>query len=264
MPDAEMRWNMDHSMADRKTALITGASSGIGLAFTRKCAEEGYHLILTASQEERLQWEKEALLRWKPELVVDIYAEDLAQPGSAERLYGRIVADGQRIDLLVNNAGFGMTGAAHTLGMEREREMLQLLVVTSTELCKLFLPGMYARRAGIILNVASVGAFQPGPYTASYYAAKSYLYQYSRAIRLEAAKQGVQVNTLCPGTTKTRFFQREGKQTPIWAMPPKRVVEIAWRGLERNDAVIVPGLLNQLIRFLPSAWKARGVALLKK
>lgn len=249
---------------NRKTVLITGASSGIGLAFTRKCAEEGYHLILTASQAERLQREKDALLRWKPELEVDIYAEDLAQPGSAERLYQRMTEDGHQIDLLVNNAGFGMTGAAHTLDMEREREMLQLLVVTPTELCKLFLPEMYARKAGIILNVASVGAFQPGPYTASYYAAKSYIYQYSRAIRLEAAKQGVQVNTLCPGTTKTRFFRKEGKHTPFWAMSPKRVVEIAWQGLERNDAVIVPGRLNQLMRFLPSAWKARGVALLKK
>lgn len=249
---------------DRKTVLITGASSGIGLAFTRKCAKKEYHLILSASQEERLQREREALLRWKPGLTVDIYAEDLAQPGAAERLYQRIKADGHKVDFLINNAGFGMTGAAHTLGMEREREMLQLLVVTPTELCKLFLSEMYKRKAGIILNVASVGAFQPGPYTASYYAAKSYLYQYSRAIRLEAAKYGVQVNTLCPGTTKTRFFWKEGKHTPIWAMSPKRVAEIAWQGLERNDAVIVPGLMNQLMRLLPSGWKARGVALLKR
>lgn len=258
---------MANSVADRingKTVLITGASSGIGLAFTRKCAEQGYHLILTASQEERLQRERDALLRWKPKLSVDIYAEDLAQPGSAERLYQRITEGGHKIDLLVNNAGFGMTGAAHTLGMEREREMLQLLVVTPTELCKLFLSEMYEKRTGIILNVASVGAFQPGPYTASYYAAKSYLYQYSRAIRLEAAKYGVQVNTLCPGTTKTRFFWKEGKHTPIWAMSPKRVVEIAWQGLEHNNAVIVPGLMNQLIRLFPSGWKARGVALLKR
>lgn len=247
-----------------KTVLITGASSGIGLAFTRKCAEQGCHLLLAASGEDRLQRERDALLRWKPELSVSIYAEDLAQPGSAERLYQKIAEDGHKVDLLVNNAGFGMTGAAHALEMEREREMLQLLVVTPTELCKLFLTEMYNRKTGVILNVASVGAFQPGPYTASYFAAKSYICQYSRAIRLEAARYGVQVNTLCPGTTKTRFFHKEGRHTPIWAMSAKRVVEIAWRGLERNEAVIVPGLMNQMIRLLPSGIKARGVALLKR
>lgn len=249
---------------EQKTVLITGATSGIGLALTKKCALEGYHLILVASREERLKQERDALLRWRRGLSVDIYAEDLAQCGAADRLFQRIAADGHQVDLLINNAGFGMVGAAHSLEDDRERQMLQLLVVTPTELCKKYLAEMYCQGKGAILNVASTGAFQPGPYNASYFAAKSYLYQYSRAIRIEAKKFGVKVCVLCPGTTKTCFFQKVGKKTPIWAMPSERVAEIAWKGLQDNKEVIVPGLVNQLLRLLPTGWKARGVALLKK
>lgn len=248
----------------QKTVLITGATSGIGLAFTKRCAKEGYHLILTASGEARLQREREALLRWKPELSVDIYAEDLAKPGAAERLYNRIAGDGHKVSLLINNAGFGLVGPAHSLDCDREREMLQLLVVTPTELCKYYLSEMYRSGGGTILNVASTGAFQPGPYNASYYAAKSYLCQYSRAIRVEAKQFGVKVCTLCPGTTRTPFFRKTGKKTPIWAMSPERVVDLAWKGCKENREVIVPGIVNQLLCILPAGWKAKGIALLKK
>lgn len=250
-------------MREQETVLITGATSGIGLAFTRKCAVEGYHLILVSSQEERLQREKEALLAWKPQLQVDIYAEDLSKSGAAQRLYRRISSDGYQVDLLINNAGFGMVGPAHTLDSAREEAMLQLLIVTPTELCKCCLADMYARGSGKILNVASTGAFQPGPYTASYFAAKSYLYEYSRAISLEARHKGIQVSVLCPGTTRTAFFRKTGKKTPLWAMSPKRVVQTAWEGMERGQSVIIPGIGNQILRYLPSALKARGIALLK-
>lgn len=170
----------------KKTVLITGATGGIGLAFTKLLAKKGYRLLLVSSSEKRLQHLKELLLRVKPNLAVEIYAEDLAVQGAAGRLYDRIGKDGWQVDVLINNAGFGMVGAAHTLDMEKDEQMLQLLVVTPTQLCKCCLRDMYKRGSGKILNVASVGAFQPGPYTASYYASKSYLYQYSQAIRLEA------------------------------------------------------------------------------
>lgn len=209
----------------KKTVLITGATGGIGLAFTKLLAKKGYRLLLVSSSEKRLQHLKELLLRVKPNLAVEIYAEDLAVQGAAGRLYDRIGKDGWQVDVLINNAGFGMVGAAHTLDMEKEEQMLQLLVVTPTQLCKCCLRDMYKRGSGKILNVASVGAFQPGPYTASYYASKSYLYQYSQAIRLEAKKQGVQVCTLCPGSTRTHFFEKTGAKTPIWAMSPERVAK---------------------------------------
>lgn len=248
---------------ENKTVLITGATSGIGLAFTKKCAQNGNQLILVSSNERRLYQEKKALLHWKPELQVAVYAEDLSKSGAAERLYTRVKEDGYQVDLLINNAGFGLVGPAHTLDREREQAMLQLLIVTPTELCKQYLTEMYARGTGTILNVSSTGAFQPGPYNASYFAAKSYLYEYSRAIRMEAYKRGVKVCTLCPGTTRTSFFQKTGRKTPFWAMSPAKVVEITWRGLERGQALIVPGWLNRLLRYLPSGLKAKGIAFMK-
>lgn len=247
-----------------KTVLITGATGGIGLAFTKLMAGKGYRLLLVSSNEKRLLHLRELLLRVKPELSVEVYAEDLAEQGAAKRLYERVCKDGWHIDVLINNAGFGMVGAAHTLDMEKEERMLQLLVVTPTQLCKYCLRDMYARGAGKILNVASVGAFQPGPYTASYYASKSYLYQYSQAIRLEAKKHGVQVCTLCPGTTRTNFFEKTGSKTPIWAMAPERVAKEAWDGMLAGKAVVVPGRINRLLRLVPAQLKAYGVALLKK
>lgn len=251
-------------MIQNKTALITGATSGIGLEFTKKCAQEGYRLILVSSNRDRLRREKEALLAWKPQIHVAVYEQDLSQVGAASQLYRRIVRDGYTVDLLINNAGFGLVGPAQSLDGKREEEMLQLLIHTPTQLCKCCLAEMYAKGAGVILNVASTGAFQPGPYTASYFAAKSYLYEYSRAIRLEAKDHGVQVHVLCPGTTRTSFFRKTGKPTPIWAMSPKQVVKTAWRGIERQQAVIVPGKMNQIMRILPSGLKARGVFLLKR
>lgn len=249
---------------ETKTALITGSTCGIGLAFTKLLAKEGYKLLLVSSNQSRLEREKNAIQRWKPKLSVHIYCEDLAERGAAGRLYERVKADGHKVDLLINNAGFGMIGPAQSLDMEREQKMLQLLVVTPTELCKCYLAQMYRLGRGKILNVASTGAFQPGPYTASYFAAKSYLYQYSQAIRLEAKKLGIQVSTLCPGTTRTKFFEITGKRTPIWAMSPNRVAEEAWKGLEKGQAVIVPGLMNRILRFIPAGIKAQGVALLKR
>ncbi len=250
-------------MLQTNTVLITGATSGIGLAFTKKYAQMGYRLLLASSNEEKLRREKEALLVWKPQLQVSIYPEDLSQVGAAKRLQDRIAEDGFQVDVLINNAGFGLVGPAHELDGKREQEMLQLLIVTPTELCKYYLSDMYTRGKGMILNVASTGAFQPGPYNASYFAAKSYLYQYSRAIHLEAKSRGVQVCVLCPGTTRTSFFHKTGKRTPIWAMSPDKVVEAAWNGMERQQTVIVPGIINRMLQYLPSGFKARCVAILK-
>lgn len=248
----------------KREALITGSTSGIGLALTKKLAQEGYDLILVSSDPGRLEREKKAIQKWMPDCQVSVYAKDLAQSGAAEALYKTVRQEGHRIHLLVNNAGFGMVGSAEKMDFAREREMLQLLMITPVELCKLCLQEMYERGDGMILNVSSTGAFQPGPYTASYYAAKSFLYQYSRGIRHEANQHGVKVCTLCPGTTKTRFFRKEGKNTPVWAMSPVAVAEAAWNGITKNREVIVPGKINQILRFIPVGIKVRGVALLKK
>lgn len=251
-------------MKKKGKALITGSTSGIGLALTKKLVQEGYDLILVASDPERLEQEKKAIRKWMPDCQVSVYAKDLSQSGAAEELYTAVKQDGHRIHFLVNNAGFGMVGPAEKMDFTREREMLQLLMITPAELCKLCLREMYETGDGVILNVSSTGAFQPGPYTASYYAAKSFLYQYSRGIRYEANRHGVKVCTLCPGTTRTSFFRKEGKNTPVWAMSPAKVAEAAWDGITKNREVIVPGKINQIMRFIPVGIRVRGIALLKK
>ena len=123
---------------------------------------------------------------------------------------------------------------------------------------------MYKKGRGKILNVASTGAFQPGPYTSTYFASKSFVYSYSRAIRREAAARGVGVSTLCPGTTRTKFFEKEGKKTPVWAMSAEKTAKVAIDGLMQNKDVIVPGVINNILRIVPSCVKMYFVGLMKR
>lgn len=142
--------------------------------------------------------------------------------------------------------------------------MLQLNMLTPVKLTKLFLPDMERRQRGYILNVASTGAFQPGPYNSTYYASKAFLYSYSRAICKELKEKGIVVSTLCPGTTGTGFFVRAGVKTPFFAMKPERVAAAAYAGLRKERDVIVPGALNQVLRIVPAGVKLNAVAKMKK
>jgi hypothetical protein len=267
-------------MYQKKTALITGATSGIGLALAKKMITEGYSLILVSSSKERLQKTVKSLKRLarqqladntssadagsKPLCRVDIICQDLSVPKAAQNVYCQVKGKKLHVDILINNAGFGLMGEAVENDMEREEAMLRLQIQTTTQLCEFFLRDMYRQGSGKILNVASVGAFQPGPYTASYYAGKAYLSSYSRAIRYEAAGKGVQVCTLYPGTTRTKFFAKAGAKTPFWAMSADKAAQIAYNGLMKNKEMIIPGITNQLLRFVPASIKVRGVAFLKK
>ena len=196
-----------------KYALITGATSGIGIALARVFARKGYNLVLVSSSEENLRRTRKSFKRRFSDTTVFTICEDLSQKRSAQNVYRKVKEKGIDIDILVNNAGFGLVGDTTDIDMEEDEKMLYLNMITPTCLCKLFLKDMYKKRCGSILNVASVGAFQPGPYTSTYFASKSYLYSYSRAIRFEAKKHGVNVCVLCPGTTRTQFFKKEGKKT---------------------------------------------------
>ena len=243
-------------------ALITGATGGIGYAFAECFAKEGYGLMLVASDRGRLVAAKDRLLQ-KYKVPIRVYEQDLSSPKAAEELYKKI-QDGQQITFLINNAGFGLLGATDKIDMEKEEQMLTLNMITPVKLTKLFGQDMLKRKRGYILNVASTGAFQPGPYNSTYYASKAFLYNYSRAVRCEWKKRGVSVSTLCPGTTRTRFFERAGTKTPVFAMTPERVAAYAYRKLRKRKDVIVPGCLNQLLRFVPVSIKLAGVAVMKE
>jgi hypothetical protein len=247
----------------QETVLITGGTSGIGLALAKRFAREGYHLVLVASGEKRLAKAKVLLKRINPDSRVTIICQDLSVSGAAEQVWKQVKKRGIRIDILVNNAGFGLAGEAVDNQREQEEAMLRINIQAVTQLCELFLKEMYQRRQGKILNVASVGAFMPGPYTASYYASKAYVASYSRAVRYEAKRKGVQVCTLYPGTTRTGFFKRAGMKTPFWAMHPDKAAKAAYDGLMKNKEMIVPGTANKLLRLVPVKLKLWGVAVLK-
>lgn len=246
-----------------KYVLITGGTSGIGYALAEKFAKEHYNIVVAASNEQRLRETKEKLQK-KYAVTVEIYQQDLAKIGGAEELYYKIKQDNIEIDILVNNAGYGLIGATEEADMQKDQGLMILNMISLTELCKLFLQDMYKRKRGKILNIASTGAFQPGPYTATYYASKSYVLSYSRAIRQEAKKKGVQICTLCPGTTDTEFFHKTGRETPKGAMSPERTAEYAYGKLMRNKEVAVPGILNQFLRIIPVKIKIFFVALIKR
>src|SRR3954469_20394085 len=195
----------------RQTALITGASGGIGLELARVFAAHGYDLVLVARSGGKLE-ELAAELRTGHGIAARVIAKDLARPESPEDLARELEAAGVTVDVLINNAGFATFGPFVAADLHAELEELQLNVVTLTHLTKKLLPGMVARRRGGVLNVASTAAFQPGPFMAIYYATKAYVLSFSEALAEELAGTGVSVTALCPGPTATGFQQRAAMQ----------------------------------------------------
>jgi uncharacterized protein len=234
-------------MAD--VALITGASAGLGAEFARQLAGQGRRLVLVARRKDRL----EALA--KEVGNARTVAMDLAEPGAAGRLMADIESHGEGVDLLVNNAGFGLWGRFRELDPARQREMVDLNCGVLMELCRLAAPAMIERRHGFILNVASTAAFQPGPRIAVYFATKAFVLSFSEALHEELAPSGVHVTALCPGPTRTEFGEVAGF-TPRGAfdrlaMDAAPVVRAGLKGLARNRAVVVPGVINRVGAFSP-------------
>lgn len=247
-----------------KYVLITGATSGIGLALARVFARKGFNIVMVSSSEKRLIRAQKSMKERFDRVKTEIIAQDLSVAGAAKKVYDKVSDMGIEIEILVNNAGYGLIGSSESIDMEKDERMLYLNMVTPTCLCKLFLKEMYKRGHGKILNVASTASFQPGPYNSTYFASKAYLYNYSRAIRYEAKDRGVQVCTLCPGTTGTRFFQKEGINTPVWAMSVGKVAEYAVEGLENDKEVIIPGTWNKVFRAIPSSLKLKVISIMKR
>lgn len=235
-----------------QTAVITGASSGIGVELARLLAADGYALVISARRTDRLQQLAQELgaLHGTPVTVV---ASDLAQPGAGAALWNEIAARAPRVDVLVNNAGVGDTGHLADASPETLERMIQLNVLSLTSLTRQALPGMMQRRQGRILNVSSLAGLQPGgPGMAVYYASKSYVLSFSRGIRRELSGTGVSVTTLCPGVTATEFGQvAQAQHTRLfnWTKPmsAQAVALAGYRGLQSGRALVVPGLLNKIL-----------------
>jgi uncharacterized protein len=236
-----------------KVALITGASAGLGVEFARQLAKRGHRLVLAARRKDRL----DALVKELGNArAVEI---DLSKPDAAAKLMADIEAAGDTVDLLVNNAGFGLIGKFAELDPRRLRQMIDLNVGTLTDLCRAVAPGMIARKSGGILNVASTAAFQPGPKMAVYFATKAYVLSLSEALHEELNPHGVRVTCLCPGPTRTEFGEVAGfggnSLFDRVAMEARDVVETGLAGLDKNRAVVVPGFMNKIgaasTRFAP-------------
>jgi len=243
--------------------LITGGSSGIGLELAKQFAADGYDIILAASNSDRLLRAKKTI-EDNYHVVVITYAYDLSKQGEAAKLYEAVLSDGYTIDVLVNNAGIGTIGATEQIPLEKDETLMVLNMMAPVVLTKLFLKDMYVRKAGRILNVCSTGAYQPGPYTATYYASKSFLLSYTKAVRYEAKTHGVSVCALCPGTTATAFFERADSKTPKGAMSAEQVAKYAYRQFMRGKAEIIPGLAFRLMKLCPVPIKTAVIAMIKR
>ncbi|BDA80470.1 short-chain dehydrogenase [Leptospira kobayashii] len=235
-----------------KTVLITGASTGLGKDFAELFAKDGYSLILVARNKGKLESLKnEIKTKYGQESYV--FVKDLSLPGSAKELFDEIKKKNLNIDSLVNNAGIGLNGAFAENEFQEETQMLQLNVVTLVELTHLVLPEMIKRKSGEILNIASTAAFQPGPYMSGYYASKAYVLSFSEGIAEEVNQYGIKVSTLCPGPTKTEFFNRadmnESKlaSNPILTMDSKTVAKLGYKALKKGQVVKIAGFLNFLL-----------------
>lgn len=238
--------------------LITGASSGIGEALARRLArDEDQALVLVARRADKLA-ALAAELRQAHGRRVEVIALDLEQPGAAARLLQQVADLGLAVDTLVNNAGFGINDPFADMPLERIQGMMQLNMVALTELCHGVLPGMRARRAGRIMNIASVAAFQACPRFAVYGATKSYVLMFSEALAAEENRNGIAVTAVCPGATDTAFHDVAGNKGTIAAKlmdSPETVADSALAALRGSRRIIVTGLLNKplplFVRLLP-------------
>ena len=232
-----------------KTALITGASGGIGLELARVFAEQGYGLVLVARSMEKLESLAEEL-RAAHGTIVEVIGIDLARGDAAEEVFRETAERDVEVDVLVNNAGFATYGPFHRKTREHELEMVQLNVASLTHLTHLFLPGMVERGRGKVLNVASTAAFQPGPLMAGYFASKAYVLHFSEAIAVELEGTGVSVTALCPGPTASDFQKRanmeESKLLRAPMMSSRKVAEVGYRALEKGRTVVIPGTANKV------------------
>ena len=241
------------------TALITGASSGIGLELARVFASRGVHLVLSARSEDKLRTLADELSKAHA-IQAEVVICDLSKQGAVQALFDAIAKKDLAIDYLVNNAGFGVYGMFQETEWAAEAAMLQVNIAALTELTKLFVPHFVKKGSGRIMNVASTAAFQPGPMMAVYFASKAYVLSFSEALANELGGSGVTVTALCPGATATGFQSAAGatgsRLFETRTLPTGAdVAQYGYRAMMRGKRVAVHGLLNRILaqsnRFAP-------------
>ncbi|MGB5594932.1 MAG: SDR family oxidoreductase [Crocosphaera sp.] len=252
-----------------KTALITGASSGIGLAFAQELANHQTNLILVARSQDKLD-QLAQQLQQAASIEVEVIIQDLTEPQAGQKVYDGVQDKGLSVDLLINNAGFGDYGPFFERELSRQLEMVQLNVTVLVELTHLFLSQMQQRGEGSIINVASIAGFQALPYLSTYAATKAFVLSFTEALWAENKEKGINCLALCPGPTESNFF--ETAQFPqtfknnnnSGMISATTVVKDALQALEKNKShVVTGGLGNNLIvnssRFLPREWLLNAV-----
>ena len=247
----------------RRTGLVTGASGGIGYEIARILAGKGFDLALVARRRELLDGIREEFTN-DFGIAVQAIPMDLTDADAPDRLHDLLGGDEARVDVLVNNAGFGTFGPFVSTDLGAELGEMQLNVVTLTHLTKLFLRGMVGRGRGRIMNVASTAAFQPGPGVAVYFATKAYVLSFSDAVAEELRGTGVTVTTLCPGPTRTGFQARASMEaSPLGnrarMMDSATVGRLGVEGMLAGKRLVIPGLANRVGANLPRLFPRRAV-----
>jgi uncharacterized protein len=235
----------------KKTALITGASGGIGEEFAHQLARRGAKLVLVARRLEKLEELRVTLLERHPGLEIDIVPADLAMPGSAGGLADAVGVLGRHVDVLINNAGIGLHGKFDSQAPSANAAQVQLNCVTLVELSAHFLPAMTQAGSGLIINVASTAAFQPTPGMAVYGATKAFVLSFTEALWQEAKGTGVRILTLCPGATETEFFARTGEEfLTRGRQTSQQVVDVALKAVDRGRPTVISGSANAGLAFM--------------
>lgn len=256
----------------RKTALITGASGGLGYEFAKIFASEGYHLVLVARSEGKLYIMKEKL---EKAYGINVYvcAQDLSKQNASMRVWEYVQEKKIAVDVLINDAGFGDFGKFANSDWEKQYDMLQVNITALTQLTHLFLKPMIERRQGKILNLASIAAFMPGPKMSVYYASKAYVLSFTEALSVELKGTGVSVTALCPGPTNTGFAKNAelGKSRLFKSFEKttaRSIAEYGYETLMTKQVVAVPSRKNKLtlltVRLLPRSIVRRIVYLVQK
>jgi len=240
-------------MSSTKTALVTGAASGLGFELALLLAKDSYGLVLIDIDSSKLEEAKNTILK-DNNIEITLMVKDLSLVNIAQDIYDDL--NNSEIDVIINNAGFGLFGTFYDTNWERDSQMLNLHVLTTTHLIKLILPSMVERGSGKILNLSSLAAFQPGPLMALYYASKAYILSFSEAISNELKGTGVSVTALCPGPTKTSFqsiVSEDSTENKIaFNMAcPKEVAAYGYNAMQKGKSLAIPGGINKFLSFLP-------------